>query len=262
VRRSKPPTLIELLSPAIQNKSKPLAVVLAGHNGSGKTSLWTKRLSNELRIPLINADRLTESILPLPDTETGLLPSWAQTLRNTDEKWQLLSQESVRAIRSVAVDMKLPFAFETVFSHWQLRSDGTYESKADDIQSMQAAGYLVVLLFVGLQNVETSILRVASRHAKGGHAVPLEKLQSRFPRTQKAIGHAAAIADMTVMFDNSRQERKAFALTRAQSKSEVLFDCRDSRYKVDPKLRIVAEPWLAAVVGPWNENNTSPRRKK
>ena len=119
MRRQKPPSLRELLSQAIQSRSRPLAVVLAGHNGSGKTSLWTTRLSDFLRIPLINADRLTESILPPPDRETGLLPDWAQELRNTDEKWQRLSQESVRAIRSVAMQMKLPFAFETVFSHWQ-----------------------------------------------------------------------------------------------------------------------------------------------
>jgi predicted ABC-type ATPase len=114
--------------------------VLAGHNGSGKTSLWTKKLSDFLRIPLINADRLTESILP-PPGDDGRLPNWAQQLRNADEQWQLLSQESVRAIRSFAMQMKLPFAFETVFSHWQPKTDRSFESKADDIQAMQAAGY-------------------------------------------------------------------------------------------------------------------------
>jgi predicted ABC-type ATPase len=186
LRRPEAPSLNELLTAATQNKSKPLAVVLAGHNGSGKTSLWTTRLSDFLRIPLINAHRLTESILP-PADEMGQLPDWPQELRNADAKWQLLSQESVRAIRSVAMQMKLPFAFETVFSHWKPKADGAFESKADDIQAMQAAGYFVVLLFVGLQNVATSILRVASRQAKGGHGVPLDKLESRFPRTQKAV---------------------------------------------------------------------------
>jgi predicted ABC-type ATPase len=57
-----------------------LAVVLAGHNGSGKTTLWTQRLSDGLRIPLINADRLTEAILPARDKRTNRLPSWAEQL--------------------------------------------------------------------------------------------------------------------------------------------------------------------------------------
>jgi hypothetical protein len=54
------------------------------------------------------------------------------------------------------------------------------------------------------------------RKEQGGHSVPLDKLQSRFPRTQLAVGHAAPLADMTLMFDNSRSSEKAFALVRAQ----------------------------------------------
>jgi predicted ABC-type ATPase len=239
--RQKPPSLTELLSLATANRAKPLAVVLAGHNGSGKTSLWTQRLSDDLRIPLINADRLTESILPARDRETNRLPSWAQHLRDSNEDWQYLSQQGVQAFLSVAMEKKLPFAFETVFSHWEPRSDGTFKSKGDLIRTMQSKGYFVVLLFVGLQSVDVSIVRVANRQAKGGHAVPLDKLLSRFPRTQQAIGHAAAmIADMSVMFDNSRKQKKAFSLVRAQKRDEVLFDCRDPRYEVEPALRDVA----------------------
>ncbi len=268
-RRRRPPSLAKLLSLATTNKSKPMAVVLAGHNGSGKTSLWTQRLSDDLQIPLINADRLTESILPPRDGD-GRLPTWAQHLRDTNTEWQYLSQQGVKAFLTVAMDRKLPFAFETVFSHWERKADGTHESKGDVIRDLQDRGYFVLLLFVGLQNVAISIVRVASRQAKGGHAVPLEKLVQRFPRTQQAIGHAAlAIADMTVMFDNSRKEGKAFSLVRAQRKNHVLFDCRDPKYKINPALRDVADSWLTKVAGPWIESHRAPgltarsgRRKK
>jgi hypothetical protein len=74
---------------------------------------------------------------------------------------------------------------------------------------------------------------------------------SRFPRTQEAIGHAASIADMTIMVDNSRKQRKAFTLARAQRKDEILFDCRGPRHKVDPALITVATPWLDKVTGAW-----------
>ncbi len=50
-----------------QQSGKPLAVILAGHNGSGKSTLWYRYLSDNVRILLINADRVMLSILPAPD---------------------------------------------------------------------------------------------------------------------------------------------------------------------------------------------------
>jgi hypothetical protein len=81
--------------------------------------------------------------------------------------------------------------------------------------------------------------------------VPLNKLNSRFPKTQRAIGYAAPLADMTLMFDNSRTADKAFALVRAQRKDRVLFDCRDPQYILDRSLRVVARIWLEKVAGPF-----------
>jgi pantothenate kinase-related protein Tda10 len=50
---------------AAQDKeAKPLAIVLAGHNGSGKSTMWKNTLADELRMPLINADRMMLSVLP------------------------------------------------------------------------------------------------------------------------------------------------------------------------------------------------------
>jgi len=102
------------------------------------------------------------------------------------------------------MDQEMSFAFETVFSHWQRQADGTIRSKTDTIVALQEHGYFAILLFVGLANPELSILRVATRKSQGGHDVPEAKLRSRFPRTQEAIKMASTIADMTLMFDNSR----------------------------------------------------------
>ncbi len=223
---------------------RPAAFILAGHNGSGKSTLWHERLASTLKIPLINADRLIGSILPVPDAETHRLPLWAEQLRDEDERWQRLAQEGVQAFTGLIMSSRLPFAFETVFSHWRERPDGSFESKADVIVQLQKAGYFVVLLFVGLANVELSILRVQTRRQQGGHAVPETKLRVRFPRTQKAVGHAAALANMTLMFDNSRDRRYAYSLVRAQKGKKVWFDCRDPRHIQDKELRKVAELWL------------------
>jgi predicted ABC-type ATPase len=245
----RPPGLSKLLSQAVAGKRKPTAFVLAGHNGSGKTTLWNERLAAQLQIPLINADRITASILPPADSKTGQLAQWARKLRDNDERWQLLSQAGVQAFVGLVMEREMPFAFETVFSHWKKHPDGRIESKADIIKTLQTAGYFVVLLFVGLSTAELSVLRVETRKEQGGHGVPLNKLNSRFPRTQRAIGHAAPIADMTLMFDNSRTPDEAFTLVRAQRGKHVLFDCRDPQYILDRSLRAVARPWLEKITG-------------
>ncbi len=245
-----PPSLDKLLKPALSQGSKPLAFVLAGHNGSGKSTLWHQRLSDQLRLPLVNADRLTLSILPEADATTQNLPTWAQKLRDEDARWHKLSQNGVGLFRQLIMDERMPFAFETVFSYWELASDGKRLSKADDIMDMQSAGYFVVLLFVGLTSPSLSVLRVQTRKQQGGHDVPLATLLHRFPKTQAAIRYAAPLADMTLMFDNSRTTDKAFALVRAQRRANVLFDARDPTYDVEPDLRAVSDPWLDAVVGP------------
>jgi hypothetical protein len=103
-----------------------------------------------LQIPLINADRITASILPPADAASGQVPQWAQKLRDNDARWQILSQAGVQAFVGLVMEREMPFAFETVFSHWKKLPDGRVESKADIIKSLQAAGYFVVLLFVGL----------------------------------------------------------------------------------------------------------------
>jgi hypothetical protein len=56
---------------------------------------------------------------------------------------------------------------------------------------------------------------------------------------------------MTVMFDNSLDERRAFSLVRVQRGSKILFDCRDTRFYADGDLRRVAGTWLKRVVGPF-----------
>jgi predicted ABC-type ATPase len=116
--------LSKLLDQAVLGKRKPTAFVLAGHNGSGKSTLWNERLAPQLKIPLVNADRITASILPPPDPETGQLPEWARSLRDNDTRWQVLSQAGVQAFVTLVTERRMPFAFETVFSHWKRLPNG------------------------------------------------------------------------------------------------------------------------------------------
>ena len=106
---------------------KPLGVILAGHNGSGKSTMWRAHLSPKLQIPLVNADRMMLAILPEPD-EVGFLPPWAATLRDSNEGWMRVAQQGVEAFVVQAIVNNVPFAMETVFSQWIVRPDGSISS--------------------------------------------------------------------------------------------------------------------------------------
>lgn len=210
--------------------NRPIAIVLAGHNGSGKSTMWRAFLSDELKIPLINADRMFMSILPEVNTRGFLVP-WAQELRDNNRQWMQVAQNGVNAFMANAMQAKVPFAVETVFSYWEER-DGEVFSKIDWIKEMQAAGYFVLLLFVGLTSAKLSMARVAQRAQAGGHTISPEKLVDRFPRTQKAIRAASAVADATILTDNSRTEELAFTVCQVQIKEEKLFDLRNGDLSV------------------------------
>jgi predicted ABC-type ATPase len=241
----KPPSLGSLVKIATA-EDKPIALVLAGHNGSGKSTLWYDRLADGLQMPLVNADRLTLSLLP-PVDENQRLKQWAERLRDGDERWQKLSQDGVQLFMGLIMDQGMSFAFETVFSYLKKQPDGTFKSKTDVITTLQEHGYFVILLFVGLASAQLSILRVETRKNQGGHAVPEAKLRNRYPRTQRAIRIAAEVADMTLMFDNSRRYELAFSLVRAQKKTRILYDCRSPKFASDDELLKVAELWLSKV---------------
>jgi predicted ABC-type ATPase len=109
-------TLVAALEAVLDSQRgtlKPLAVVVAGHNGSGKSTMWRRSLSDRLRIPLVNADRLMLSILPEALGDRHLVP-WAAQLRDTDRGWMGVAQQGVQAFVGHAMAARVPFAMETV----------------------------------------------------------------------------------------------------------------------------------------------------
>jgi predicted ABC-type ATPase len=220
----------------LQRKSKkPLAVVLAGHNGSGKSTMWYRHLAPSLQMPLVNADRMMMSILPEVADPLDL-PSWASRLRDNDTSWMAVAQQGVQAFVAHAMAQQVPFAMETVFSHWEPREDGTVDSKIQMIMDMKNAGYFTVLIFVGLTDSSLSIARVSTRVELGGHAVPTAKLTKRFPKTQKAIRAALTVPDVAILTDNSRDLERAFTVCRIQQSSQEIYDLRDSRKRTPQEI--------------------------
>ena len=190
--------------------------------------MWRTILADVMQLPLINADRMMLSILPEAG-EGGHLVPWAAKLRDTDRDWMRVAQQGVQAFVGQAMGAKVPFAMETVFSYWEPRPDGTIASKIDLVEQLKAAGYFVLLLFVGLSDAGYSVLRVKTRVIDGGHGIDEATLRARFPRTQRAIAAAVTVADASILTDNSRSLMQAFTVCRVQLASRVLFEVRGNQ---------------------------------
>ena len=60
-----------------------------------------------------------------------------------------------------------------------------------------------MLCYIGLYEPDQSVERVAMRVSQGGHAVPDDKLRSRFSRTLANLHAAIARLPHVLIFDNS-----------------------------------------------------------
>lgn len=79
----------------------------------------------------------------------------------------------------------------------------SHPSKIDILVRAKEAGYTVLLYFVGTDDPQTNIERVALRVVQGGHAVPDDKVRSRWLRTMAFLQQAIRSSDRSYIFDNS-----------------------------------------------------------
>ena len=164
------------------NFRKPLAIILAGHNGSGKSTLWVRPAwPTASGYPLINADRMMLSVLP--EKRPSLLGNRAQRQERGLDASLRMAQSACGAGNGAAV----PFATETVFSHWQQRGDGTFASKIDVVRNCKRLGILYLRSFVGLGDV-------GYRSPGSKPARPEAVTTSRAETSRAVSAHPAAIA--------------------------------------------------------------------
>lgn len=157
---------------------QPRLVVIAGPNGAGKTTFYETFLAS-LPLPFVNADRIARTLAP--EDPASIAYGAAEVADR--ERRELLA-------------LRRSFIMETVFSD-------PAGDKLGFLRDAQAAGYAIILLFVGIESPDLSILRVTQRVLEGGHDVPPDKLQQRFPRTQRNLEAALRFVDVAAVFDNS-----------------------------------------------------------
>ena len=157
----------------VQFDRRPVIVAITGPNGAGKTTFYNAHL-RPAALRFINVDLLAR--------ELDLEPYGAARVADAMRRELLKRRES--------------FVFETVFSD-------PVGDKLAFLKEAARSGYTVVLCFIGIASPEVSKDRVAMRVSQGGHDVPNEKLESRFPRTLANLKAATRELPHVLIFDNS-----------------------------------------------------------
>lgn len=218
---------LELVMLMHDASDKPVALVLAGPDGAGKTTLWQRKLAGLMQLPLIGGERMLDAMLPAPR------PEWARQAQATNgaadgaADWPAVARFAAQAAVAQAMARRIPLAWETSFAQWRQRPDGTYESSIDRIGEMRAAGYFVLMVYVGLASGVLAERRVSSRALHGGTDVAEERVMARYQRSLMAMRYALEVPDAAVLLDNSLDESRAFTLCRVQAQHRRLYDVRD-----------------------------------
>lgn len=155
---------------------KPTLTIIAGPNGAGK-STFTRAIQEALLFPVIDPDREARRLQP-DNPEAAAIAGGKQAIKRA--RAHLENGES--------------FAVETTLS------GNTYLRM---MAEAKRKGWLVFLIYVGVDNVQTSIERVAQRVAAGGHNVPSDDIRRRYARSLANLPIALQQADYASIFDNS-----------------------------------------------------------
>ncbi len=166
-------------------------IVIAGPNGSGKTSVTSKILHHKWLedSEYINPDNVARDIFGNWNDRDSILKA-----ANYCNEW-----------REKCLIEKKSHIFETVMSA---------ADKVDYILRAKNAGFFVRLFFVSTESPTINAKRVAKRVIDGGHDVPIPKIISRY---DKSIGNCVALApyvDRLYVYDNSIEDADARLLFR------------------------------------------------
>ena len=170
---------------------KPVLIVIAGPNGSGKTSTTRLVIKHEWaeQCVYINPDEIAQS----------KFGDWndVNAVRQAVEYCEEWREQLLREHKD--------FIFETVLS-----SDG----KVDFLRQAKEEGYFIRMFFICTESPTINAARIANRVMEGGHDVPIQKIISRY---EKAIINAitvAGFADRAYFYDNSIDNQTAKLLFR------------------------------------------------
>ena len=159
---------------------KPELIVIAGPNGSGKTSVTQKFLHHEWAdgTIYINPDQVANEKFGDWNSQEAIIKA-----ANYCTEW-----------REECLKNKISFVFETVFSA---------EDKIDFLIRAKEAGFFIRVFFISTNHPSINASRIAKRVMEGGHDVPIRKIVSRYTKSIINCETIARLVDRLYVYDNS-----------------------------------------------------------
>lgn len=182
-------------------RKQPILTVIAGPNGSGKSTL-TAALWADLHMPVIDPDAIARSIDPLAP-ERAAVAAGREAIRR-----------QVQYLESGA-----SFAVETTLAGNTILRRMEYARRQ---------GFTVHLIFVGTEDVQTNIERIAERVARGGHDVPEIDVRRRFSHSMHNLTKAIELTDRatisTILPSKDHERCLRLIWGRSPNKRETYLD--------------------------------------
>ena len=165
---------------------RPVLIIVAGPNGSGKTSLTRTVLGHNWveGCHYVNPD----------DIALDMFGNW-----NDPECVLKAAKEATRQCHE-CLRLRQSLAFETVFSS---------PAKLQFLHDAKDAGFFVRMFFVGTDDPDINAARILNRVKEGGHGVPVQKIHDRFGKSLANLAAAIPLCDRTYVYDNSVDLQKA-----------------------------------------------------
>ena len=175
----------------VSSVHKPVLIVIAGPNGSGKTTI-------------------TSQILHHQWMEDAVYINPHQTAKDKFGDWNsaeavMQSVKYCEALREQCLAERKSLIFETVLSA---------DDKLDYICRAKAAGFFIRIFFVSTCHPSINAARIARRVMEGGHDVPITKVISRYYKSILNCRRISRLADRTYIYDNSVDDHEARILFR------------------------------------------------
>jgi predicted ABC-type ATPase len=174
------------------NHDKPKLLIVAGPNGSGKTSVTGKILKHKwiTGCEYVNPDLIARDRFGDWNAKESVL----QAAQYATE-W-----------RERCIDARQSLIFETVLSA---------PDKVPFVRRAKENGFFIRLFFIGTDSPEINASRVARRVLEGGHDVPISKIISRYDKSIINCGLLAQTVDRLYVYDNSVDDAFPALLFRA-----------------------------------------------
>ena len=159
---------------------RPTLCVVAGPNGSGKTTTTIQLLNNEWAADslYINPDNIAQE----------MFGDW-----NSPEA-VLKAAEKATQMRYECLEQGRDFVFETVFSS---------PEKLEFLKKAKEAGFFIRFFYVCKSDPSINVARITQRYLNGGNEVPISKVISRYYKSLLNAEEAIAFVDRAYVYDNS-----------------------------------------------------------